>query len=267
MSQPSSVVSSVTIDVRSLARTLLYVLGATAIALALASYAGQLMRFVGGHDYVYGLVPLFDVDNEDSIPTVFSAAQLLLAFGILGFICALRITGSSPWTWRVLTVGFLLMAIDELISMHERMTITETSAPGAIVLYERVWVYPAIPVVILGALAFIPFLRSLPRATRNGMLLAGGMFISGSVIVEAFEMAFVLYNDARNTLAFNTFTTVEELLEMLGISVFIYVLVRYVGLHFPTISLPVASTPKPATTTTEVTPLPSDKRIPTAAAS
>lgn len=269
MSQPSSVTSSltssVTVDVRSLARTLLHVLGATAIALTLASYGGQLMRFVGGHDYIYGLVSLFDVDNEDGIPTVFSAAQLLLAFGILAFICALRITGSSPWTWRVLTVGFVLMAIDEMISMHERMTITETSAPGAIVLYERVWVYPAIPVVILGALAFIPFLRSLPRSTRNGMLLSGGMFIAGSVVVEAFEMAFVIYNDARNTLMYNTFTTVEESLEMLGITFFIFTLLRYVALHYPTITMQVPV--KQTQYSTDVTPLPSEKRAPTAAAS
>jgi hypothetical protein len=43
-------------------------LGAVAIILVLASIGGQYSKFVLGHDYLKGLVPLFQLDNEQNIP-------------------------------------------------------------------------------------------------------------------------------------------------------------------------------------------------------
>ncbi|MGV3710333.1 MAG: hypothetical protein ACO1Q7_15985 [Gemmatimonas sp.] len=249
---------SVSVDVRATAWKVFCILGAIAIALTLASYTGQLLRFVAGRDHVMGLIDFFDVDNENSIATVFSSLQLFIAAGILFGICALKITGPSPWAWRILTLGFTVMGVDELISLHEQMFLAVDRRAEGIPLYERAWVYPAIPIVALLAFCFIPFLRGLPRGIRNGMIFSGLLFIAGAIVVEALEIAFVVNRNFQRGLAFNTMTTLEEAMEMLGITCFIYTLLRYVALHYPTIALEPRITS--AATGGGATPLPSDTR-------
>jgi hypothetical protein len=78
--------------------------------------------------------------------------------------------------------------------------------------------------VVLVGLAFVPFLRSLDSRTRMMMLLAGGLYVSGAL---GFEMISGLVADARglDTLLYATLTSIEEILELSGLSVFLIVVI------------------------------------------
>ena len=98
-------------------------LGAVALLLILASFGVQLMVYLTGHDYIYGLVPLFHVDYERNIPTGFSVLLLLFAALLLAVITGLERSqaGSPMFYWASLSFGFLFMAADEGWSFHERL--------------------------------------------------------------------------------------------------------------------------------------------------
>ncbi len=50
-----------------------FMMGMAAFVLVGLSSVGQFMKFVTGHGYIYGFVPLFYVDAEWNIPTLFSS--------------------------------------------------------------------------------------------------------------------------------------------------------------------------------------------------
>ena len=56
-------------------------MGAVAFLLVVISVGEQLIKYVAGHDYMYGLLPLtnmlFNVDREQNITTLFSVFLLL----------------------------------------------------------------------------------------------------------------------------------------------------------------------------------------------
>src|SRR5690606_19893923 len=92
------------------------------------------------------------------------------------------------------------------------------------------WIVPyGIAVVLLFAL-LLPFLKKLRKRTRVLFLLSGTIFISGAI---GFEMlgGNVIQSQGPGAL-FSFFYTCEELLEMLGSSLFIYALLDYITQTF-----------------------------------
>ena len=54
--------------------------------LLLANITGIVFKFYVGHDYIYGLVPLFDFDAEKNIPTLYSSFAIIIASMFLAVI-------------------------------------------------------------------------------------------------------------------------------------------------------------------------------------
>lgn len=94
-------------------------MGAVPFLLVAISVGGQLLKYVGGHDYVYGILPLantlFNVDCEQNITTLFSVFLLLCSAILLAAIALTERQQRDPdlSRWAVLTCGFLCLAIDE----------------------------------------------------------------------------------------------------------------------------------------------------------
>jgi hypothetical protein len=161
---------------------------------------------------------LFDVDQENNLPTWFSTFLLLVASALL-WLCARRKRAAGErWSghWRALAVGFLLMSVDEVAGVHE-------SINSVIVM---TWAIPGAVMAALIGLAFIPFLLSLPRRTALLFGVAGGGYLAGAVGIEIVGNAMVGQR-LRDTLQYNLTTLAEESLEMLGLVLFIYALLCY----------------------------------------
>src|SRR5688572_17461813 len=82
---------------RSAARVLLLVMG----ALALAALVAGVLRFRFGVEHgPLNVIPLFDLDEERSIPTYFSAALLALSAALLAVIGRLARARRAPYAWH-----------------------------------------------------------------------------------------------------------------------------------------------------------------------
>lgn len=53
--------------------------------LTCAHIAVQILRFATGHDVMFGVIPMFDMNRESNIPTLYSAQALFLASLLLYF--------------------------------------------------------------------------------------------------------------------------------------------------------------------------------------
>lgn len=202
-----------------------------AAVLVLASLAAGLVGLLGGP-----FVRLLDVGSDLSLPSWYSALVLALASVLLFTIAfAVRSSASSRYgrRWAILGIVFAYLSCDEMLRLHERMarTVLEPALaslgfmPGGILYY--LWVIVYAPLVLVFAVAYFRFWRTLPTGVKNLVLAAGVIFVGGALGVELFNA----YHDAapgREPLAFAG-THVEEAMEMAGVIVFVHALITYLG--------------------------------------
>lgn len=87
------------------------------------------------------------------------------------------------------------------------------------------WYLVYIPVVVVVAAAYVPFLRALPRRTAGLFVAAGALFIGGAIGVELYE-AFLIGGGASQVTVLLS-RAVEETAEMSGVVLFIYALLDH----------------------------------------
>ena len=146
------------------------------------------------------LLQLFDMDEENNLPTWFSSF-LLLNNAFLLYLVAKSELVQDRLHWGLMSAGFLLLAIDEVAGLHETLNSS----------IEMNWAMAgAILVTVVGA-AFIPFLLRLPRRLAGMFILSGAVFISCAIIIE------LLSEDMdSDSWAYMLAVALEEGLEMLG---------------------------------------------------
>ncbi|MFA5516446.1 MAG: hypothetical protein WDA20_09175 [Desulfuromonadales bacterium] len=207
------------------------VLLAIALLLVFASVAGQLTKYWLGHDHVYGLVPLFYLDAERNIPTLFSVLLLLLSAILLFVVTTAKKQERDPDVskWTILTCGFLLMAADEAFSFHEKLTspVQRLLGDGPLGVFYFAWVIPGSIVVVVLSIFFLRFLLRLPATTRWTFIVAGILYSGGVFGLELLGGRYMELHGNQN-LTYSMIATVEESLEMAGVIVFIYALLNYV---------------------------------------
>ncbi len=171
-------------------------------------------EIIGYDDWVH--VAFFDLDEEESFGTWFSAVILLYAGRLLLRRARSARKEADPWYrwWLVLAIGFHFLSIDEVVGMHEYVnTVVENT---------RWTTFGAAIVAVLG-LAYLPFLRALPSRIRVLFIVAAVIYVGGAVGVERATDWYDVHN-LLDTLAYNLWTAVEETMEMAGVIVFIYTL-------------------------------------------
>lgn len=185
---------------------------------------------------LFYLVPLTDLDAEGGIPAWYSSMLLLACAAALwtvggdvrGDLRDLRgdvrgVAGQSRWSrhWRLLGAGFVVLSLDEAVSLHEDVgfKLRETLALDGGLLHFS-WVLVAIPLVVVVALLLIPFLRSLPRRTALAFLVSGVVYVGGAVGAEIVAAA-VIAEVGRDSAAYLVASTLEEVAELLGLTLFL----------------------------------------------
>lgn len=190
-------------------------------ALALLSAHMLIMMYHYWMDDVPWLArQLVDLDEENNLPTWFSSFLLLNAAGLLYLVR--RSADAWRTQWTVLAVGFFLMSIDEVAGVHETLnTATDT-----------LWVWPAIGLLGLAGLWLLPFVRALPRSTTLRFVIAGVIFVGGSIGMEI-----VGHPMDADTLVYQMTVLAEEGMEMMGVLVFAHALILYLQAQHQTPTL------------------------------
>ncbi|HKW15146.1 MAG TPA: hypothetical protein VJS69_11725 [Candidatus Krumholzibacteria bacterium] len=186
-----------------------------------------------GHDNLYGLTALFDVDGEDNIPAFFSFSIMMYAVALIGFIALHHRSSERPRTayWVGLATVFTFLAIDEGFEVHERIAITAAGWIGAHELSVYAWLVP----YGIGGIAFLliytRFLRQLPRPDALRILRAGMVYVAGAGVAECIGALLVHIYHTEHVLGYDIETACEESLEMVGVILFIYALLKYIDVH------------------------------------
>ncbi len=206
-------------------------LGAVAVLLVLASVAMQVTVFLTGHDCLCGLVRFFNVDAEMSLPTCFSTLLLLSAALLLAAIAVLERRRKAAYVshWVALSFGFLFMAVDEAVALHEMLTrpAARLLGDGASGVFRLAWVVPGIALVVVLAVVFLKFLLHLPVKTRLRFLMAAILYVGGAIGLELIGGCCAPSPDYR--VPYMIVATVEESLEMAGAIVFIWALLEHIA--------------------------------------
>ena len=210
--------------------TIARILGAVACLLVLASIGGQFSKYVHWYYIPKRLVSIFYVDMENNIPTFFSVLLLIFSSLLLAIITLINRKKRTVHVlkWAILSSGFMYLAYDEAFQVHEKLIKPIRILLGGdnLGVFYYAWVIPGIALVLVLALFFLRFMLHLPTKTRLSFLVAVILFIGGAIGIELIGGRYAELNGPEN-LMYSMIVTIEESLEMGGLIVFIWALLRY----------------------------------------
>jgi hypothetical protein len=184
--------------------------------------------FVFGRGNIYGLIPLFSLDREANIPTIFST--LLLASSSFLFYYLGRqvqsddIKASKKFKFMSFLLAFV--ALDEISSIHELLTEPLKALGDFDGIFFHSWVIVFIPLLLIIFIYLFRFILSQPKEFRNGLILAACIYVSGALGMEMIE-GFFSSTHGRMTLLTAILSNIEEGLEIFGTIVLINTLVKF----------------------------------------
>ncbi|WP_210463021.1 hypothetical protein [Rufibacter roseolus] len=214
----------------------LMVLDASAIAVEyyLRTYVDP--SITASYSFQYYVTGMFAMDGERNIPTYFSAINLLVS-AILLFTISRHVKNSAKprhhRKWYLMGCMFAWLSADELFSLHELLVkptrgfLKQSLQQDNLGYLNFAWFVPYLLFFMLVGLYLVKFVLSLPRTTLLRFIGAGAIFIAGAVGMEMIGGDFMADKGSRISLVYKMFTSVEEVLEMLGIIFFIYSLLKY----------------------------------------
>jgi len=200
--------------------------------LLFANIMGLVSTYAFDHDSVFGLVELFDFREEKNIPTLYSSLQLITASSLLAIIAYKhRSIGEKYFPWFVLSMIFLYLAVDETAQIHEQLYAPMHAAFDLTGLLYFAWFIPYGIAVLIFVLAYSRFLFRLPRRIAWLFIASGAVYVTGAIGLEMLGgRHYELHG--RHNVVYSIISTCEELLEQLGIALFIYVLLTYISNQF-----------------------------------
>ena len=181
---------------------------------------------------INSIASLFDFNREANLPSLYATITLLACAVLLFYLYRTSKREQKPLAkqWLLLSVVFAFLALDEIASIHERFTPLMKSWYDFDGFLYYAWVIPyGLAIAVLGFIC-IPFLQKLPKNVSFLFIIAAIVFVSGAIGLELLggqhDELYGQYN-----LQYMLYYTLEELLEMLGVAIFIYGLLTYIVDH------------------------------------
>ena len=166
-----------------------------------------------------------NMDRELNIPTLFSTLLLFTAARLLMQLSDASQQESAA-EWTLLSRIFLFLAVDEALQIHEILIfpgLRHHIHPAL----ASTWVIPYCLISIGLLLRFRHFLTTLSAKTSNGVLCAGGVYISGAIGMEMVGSFAVRSGLIRlHSFWYGAITGIEETLEITGLILFLHTLMR-----------------------------------------
>jgi hypothetical protein len=189
----------------------------------------QIAKYV--FNYQDEWLDLFNVDRELNFPTWFSALMICFCAILFRIIATGKKQQGDRYTkdWKLLSLIFYWLAIDEIVSIHEIFIIPEVSQALHLpwFLYSA-WVIPGMIFVAWFARRYSKFVRHLPSKSRLHFVLAACLYVGGALIMEMIG-SYIAKSLSQQNIIYALSTSVEEFLEMTGIVMLIYSLLYYLG--------------------------------------
>ncbi|NKB60485.1 MAG: hypothetical protein GKS00_29615 [Alphaproteobacteria bacterium] len=215
--------------------------------LALASLLGHVIHITTGDAVIFGIRRIFNMDIEKNIPSLFSAFAIFCSSVVLFVLYqGYRKSNKRGWVF-FLVFGFLFLCLtyDEMFSVHERLApITRQWITGSGLLFFT-WIVPGSLFVLVVFLCSLSFLRHTDSTTRNRLILSGAIFTGGALGFEALgglrieQIGYYasVVHTSKPDLIYFLLMTCEETMEMVGIALFLYTLLRHFERNFGTLTV------------------------------
>lgn len=200
------------------------------LILTTISIAIQFCKYV--FNYRADWMAMFNLDREMNFPTWYSTLMLAFCALLLRAITVGKKRLSDPYYrhWKLLSIIFWLMAIDEILDLHAFLIIPDLAKALKLPWFlHSTWVIPGIIVVIIFVRQYWKFTVNLPKKSRSHFMLAAMLYIGGSLGMEMVG-SYYAELEGQQHLTYALMATLEEVMEMSGIIVFIYGLLFYIGL-------------------------------------
>ena len=184
------------------------------------------------HDHAWGMISLFSFNIERNVPTFYAALTILVAAFLLAAVGRRHQSAKeASLPWYFLGLVFLFISFDEVASLHERLIrpARDFLKTGGALYFA--WVIPYGVAVLLLALVYIPFLKTLPRRTATIFVVSGVLFVGGAVGMELIGGNHYELHGPSN-LGYGIIFTLEELLEKVGMATFVFGILDYMTRQF-----------------------------------
>jgi MFS family permease len=173
---------------------------------------------------------LFNFDEESNVPTFYSGLLLLLAAGLLLEIGLYKKKKGEHFApqWFILSGLFVYLAFDEVMQVHEQLIEPLQWLLAARGVLHFAWVVVGAPLVLVIAIAYLPFFLRLPRRVQLWTFASAATYVTGAIGVE---MIGGWYVDSYHDWGFPYYliTTLEETLELVGLSLLICGLLDFIA--------------------------------------
>lgn len=193
-------------------------LSAVAIFHVIVNLLSLVSIFLFENDHLFGLIPLFDLNAEKNIPTLF-ATLLLLLNAILLFVLW-RMNKSSPGSgkpWFLLSMIFGFLSLDEFASLHERLSRPVREFFNTTDIILGAWVIPYGIAVLLLSFYVLPRLRNLGATIRFWLFMAAGTYLFGAIGLETIGGRHIQKTGGQADLLYRAISLMEETMEMAGL--------------------------------------------------
>lgn len=177
------------------------------------------------HGLVRLLFSLFFIDGEGNVPAIFST-WLFLINAVLFWITwqAAGRAGDSRRIWLVLAFVFVFLALDESISIHERLIDPLRLALGATGIFYYAWIIPYGIGVLLLAIFAVPVFWRMPKNIRFWFGLSAVIYIFAAIGLEMISGKYLVMMHENKDFIWVLMVTLEETLEMAGLILLVYAL-------------------------------------------
>ena len=184
-----------------------------------------------------GLVWLFDMNGEANVPALFSSGLWLLA-AVLALAVGSSVRGygnDRTAAWTGMAFLFVFLALDEAVQVHERVGAVIDGRASLSGFFHYGWVFAGIGFLLTMGLVFLPLLLRLRPMFALLLVLSGAIFVSGALGIEMLGAAVESGSMTSFPLRLNWTRAIvlEEALEMTGVVLLIYTLLRMLSAEGP----------------------------------
>ncbi len=178
-----------------------------------------------GYASAKGLVPLFLLDFESNVPTLFSVF-LFLQISVICMAIGFNRTNGRGY-WLILCLLFALFALDEFASLHKIINEPVHIALSTSGFFYFAWIIPYGVFTLIIGIIFTPWLIKLPRLTRSGFLVSATIYIFGVLVLEGMGGWYLEGKTGQHDIVYDLIITAEESCELIGLLIFFYFSVDY----------------------------------------
>ncbi len=214
-------------------------LGLLAVVMSVLAITFDLLelKFDQGRDgegvlWLWPIARQFNFVEEGNLANFYQGLQLILAAVILLVIWRAKRQSGGEFRWRWFTLGciFIFLGCDEVAQIHETTIANTVALLRGGEKGKTGWMFLYLPLLAVFGLAYVPFLRHLPRRIALLMMASGGIYIGGAVGVEKVVNWFAdKFGD--DTVGYVLIDNLGEFMESTGIALFIFTLLSYLALE------------------------------------